>query len=201
MTERRTRPPRHVTPLASIFGSGFLIIVPVLERSTGAWSPLAIAGVCALACAGRARVVRHVVRQVEPRLESGDLGRATGPVERLSDVVIVVAYVISVALYLRIMAEYVVAPSRLSAPRACGSAVIASRRRRGDRRARASSAASPAWTSLDRVALSAVLLLVLLLGVFLLVHDLGVVAGRVLAAPALDGQERHRRDPGARAAS
>ena len=39
--------------------------------------------------------------------ESGDLDQLTGRLDRIGDGVIVVAYVISVALYLRIMAEYV----------------------------------------------------------------------------------------------
>lgn len=96
-----------VTPLASIFGSGFLIIVPVLERTLGALSVFGAAGVCAVAwLVGTA--IRHCVRVVEPLAESGDLDPTTGRLERLADAVIVVAYVISVALYLRIMAEYIV---------------------------------------------------------------------------------------------
>lgn len=96
-----------VTPLASIFGSGFLIIVPVLERTVGALSVFGAAGVCAVAwLVGTA--IRHCVRVVEPLAESGELDSTTGRLERLADAVIVVAYVISVALYLRIMAEYLV---------------------------------------------------------------------------------------------
>ncbi|WP_372736455.1 hypothetical protein [Nocardioides sp.] len=162
-----------VTPLASIFGSGFLIIVPVLERTTGAWSPLAIAGVCALAWVVGS-VVRHVVREVEPRLAAGDLGRAARRLERGSDVVIVVAYVISVALYLRIMAEYIVEGLGLSSPlereRAIAVVAIVAIVVLGVRRG---------FTGLDfvdRVALGSVLLLVVLLSAYLLVHDVGLVA-------------------------
>ena len=39
------------TPLASIFGSGFLIIVPILAGAVGRHSVLAMVGVCALAVA------------------------------------------------------------------------------------------------------------------------------------------------------
>src|SRR3954471_16555203 len=44
---------RHarVTPLASIFGSGFLVIVPILHAAVGPYSVVAMAGVCALAYA------------------------------------------------------------------------------------------------------------------------------------------------------
>ncbi len=94
-----------VTPLASIFGSGFLIIVPVLERTLGSLSVLGAAAVCALAWfAGTA--TRHCVREVEPLLDAGTLDPGTRRLDRAADAVIVVAYVISVALYLRILAQY-----------------------------------------------------------------------------------------------
>jgi hypothetical protein len=96
-----------VTPLASILGSGLLIIVPVLERTVGALAVFGAAAVCVVAWfAGTA--VRHCVRVVEPQIASGELDDITRRLDRLADAVIVVAYVISVALYLRIMAQYVV---------------------------------------------------------------------------------------------
>ena len=39
------------TPLASIFGSGFLVIVPILAGAVGPYSWLAMVCVCALAYA------------------------------------------------------------------------------------------------------------------------------------------------------
>ncbi len=97
-----------VTPLASILGSGLLIIVPVLERTLGALSVFGAIGVCAVAwLVGTA--IRHCVRVVEPLAADGTLDAVTRRVDRSADAVIVVAYVISVALYLRIMAQYVVA--------------------------------------------------------------------------------------------
>ena len=97
-----------VTPLASIFGSGFLIIVPVLERTLGGLSIIGVVAVTALAWfVGTA--IRHIITEVEPRIADGTLDRATLRIDRAADAVIVVAYVISVALYLRIMAQYIVA--------------------------------------------------------------------------------------------
>ena len=53
-----------VPPLASIFGSGFLIIVPVLESAFGRRAVFAVALVCVVAfLAGIA--VRHNIRYVE----------------------------------------------------------------------------------------------------------------------------------------
>ncbi len=98
-----------VTPLASIFGSGFLIIVPLLERSMGS---RAVAG-------GRpwsspwpgwsGTAIRHNVARGggADRAWPAQRGRS-GTWSALGDVVIAVAYVISVALYLRIMAEYTI---------------------------------------------------------------------------------------------
>ena len=105
--DRRTVLRATVTPLASILGSGLLIIVPVLEGVLGRWSVLGALGVVAVAwLVGIA--VRHGVRAIEPRAADGSLDQTTLRLEKLADAVIVVAYVISVALYLRIMAQYVV---------------------------------------------------------------------------------------------
>jgi hypothetical protein len=96
-----------VTPLASIFGSGFLIIIPVLERTLGALSVIGVVAVCALAWVVGSSI-RHIVARVEPLIGAGRLDPGTRRLDRLGDAVIVVAYVISVALYLRIMAVYIV---------------------------------------------------------------------------------------------
>ena len=45
------------TPLASIFGSGFLVIVPILANAVGPYAWLAITGVCVLAILWAARSV------------------------------------------------------------------------------------------------------------------------------------------------
>ena len=96
-----------VTPLASIFGSGFLIIVPVLERTLGGLAVLGAIAVSAVAwMVGTA--IRHNIVAVEPLQARGSLGKGNTRLERASDIVIAVAYVVSVALYLRIMAEYLV---------------------------------------------------------------------------------------------
>lgn len=96
-----------VTPLASIFGSGFLIIVPALERTVGGLTVVAVAAISVAAWfVGVA--IRHVIRVVEPLIESEKLDRTTLRLERLSDFLIAIAYVISVALYVRIMAAYTV---------------------------------------------------------------------------------------------
>lgn len=169
-----------VTPLASIFGSGFLIIVPALERTVGPWSGLAIAGVCLVAW-WIGTSIRHVIRVVEPLAASGNLDATSRRIDTASDAVIVVAYVISVALYLRIMAQYVVdyfVPGGSSPAErviACVAVVlivlVGVFRGFGG------------LDLLDRLALGAVLVLVTGLGATLLWHDIGLVQSQALRLP------------------
>lgn len=94
-----------VTPLASIFGSGFLVIVPILAGAVGPWSVVAMAGVCAVAYAVGS-VIRFNIRHAEPVL-AGTPHDATLSFERASDLALVLAYVISVCLYIHILAAFV----------------------------------------------------------------------------------------------
>lgn len=162
-----------VTPLASIFGSGFLIIVPVLERTLGALSIVGIAGVCALAwLVGTA--IRHNVGTVEALKEAGELDSSTGRVEQAADLVIVVAYVISVALYLRIMSQYVVefaASGSIGAERALASAAVLVIVGVGLVRG------FGGLDAMERVALGTVLVLITILGGALFFHDAADLAG------------------------
>jgi hypothetical protein len=96
-----------VTPLASILGSGLLIIVPILERTLGAMALAGVLGILVIAWFV-GTVIRHNVVAVETAEANGTLDAATTVLHRIGDAVIVVAYVISVALYLRIMAQYIV---------------------------------------------------------------------------------------------
>jgi len=92
-------------PLSSIFGSGFLIIVPILAGAVGPYSVLAMAGVCALAYAVGS-VIRFNIKHAEPAL-AGTPGEAMLSFERCSDFALVFAYVISVCLYLHILSAFV----------------------------------------------------------------------------------------------
>jgi uncharacterized membrane protein YkvA (DUF1232 family) len=93
------------TPLASIFGSGFLVIVPILAATVGSWSVAAMAGICTLAYAV-GWVIRHNIRHAEPLLAATP-PEATLAFERGSDLALVLAYVVSVSLYLHIMSAFV----------------------------------------------------------------------------------------------
>lgn len=93
------------TPLASIFGSGFLVMVPILAGAVGMYAGLAMAIVCGIAyCVGH--VIRFNIRYAEPALLHNPK-ESTLAFERSSDLALVLAYVISVCLYLHILSAFV----------------------------------------------------------------------------------------------
>ncbi|MGH8838289.1 MAG: hypothetical protein ACRDVO_03375 [Jiangellaceae bacterium] len=168
-----------VTPLASIFGSGFLIIIPILERTLGALAAAGMAAVCAVAWAvGMA--VRHNVAVVEPRIADGRLDDVTHHVDRASDLAIALAYVVSIALYLRILAHFVVeyvSSGSNTAERivaiACLAVIVAVGLVRG----------LDGLEFLDRVSLTAVLVLVTAIGIAFAVKDVDQLTNGGLYRP------------------
>lgn len=93
------------TPLASIFGSGFLVIVPIMAGAVGSYAVAAMACVCLLAYAVGS-VVRFNIRHAEPLFKAGEASELTTLFERGSDVALVGAYVVSVCLYIEILADF-----------------------------------------------------------------------------------------------
>lgn len=169
-----------VTPLASILGSGLLIIVPVLERALGGLALVGVPLVCGIAWV-TGTAIRHNVRVVEPLVAAGTVDRLTHRLETVAHAVIVVAYVISVALYLRIMAEYLVryvvpggSPTleRLIACLAV-ALIVAVGVTRG----------FAGLDLLDRGTLGVALMITTVLGVTLLVHDARTLRGPGLTFP------------------
>ncbi|MDQ6974152.1 MAG: hypothetical protein Q9M10_04655 [Mariprofundaceae bacterium] len=103
-TLRQVMPAMSI-PLASIFGSGFLVIVPVLVSSVGAYAALAMLVVSLVAFQAGA-VVRHNIIYAEPVL-AAEKSRMALMVERLSSLALVAAYVVSVCLYVHILSSFV----------------------------------------------------------------------------------------------
>jgi len=108
---------RHarVTPLASIFGSGFLVIVPILHAAVGPYSVVAMAGVCALAYA-MGSVIRFNIRHAEPLFESGTASARVARYERTANLALVLAYAISVCLYIHILAAFLLGGLGINTP-------------------------------------------------------------------------------------
>ena len=93
------------TPLSSIFGSGFLIIVPILAGVVGRYSVEVMALVCLFAFAVGS-VIRFNIKNAEPSLALNPK-KSTLSFERISDFALIIAYVISVCLYLHILSSFV----------------------------------------------------------------------------------------------
>lgn len=102
-----------VTPLASIIGSGFLVVAPILGQLLG---PFAIIGMLLIAMFAIAigAVLRFNIRHAEPRLARGDVQTTAIRIERASDAALTLAYVISVAFYVRLLAAFLLRPVGLT---------------------------------------------------------------------------------------
>jgi hypothetical protein len=92
-----------LTPLASIIGSGFLVLGPILDDRFGAYGLLAMAALCGMA-ALFGSAIRYNIAAYEK-----DGWIAGSPVERLEKIsswVLAFAYIISVAYYLNLFGAF-----------------------------------------------------------------------------------------------
>ncbi len=98
-----------VTPLASIIGSGFLICGPLLAREFGSGAIVAMALLLAIAYAAGA-VVRFNIQHAEAHAEDLDFHDRLAWAMRLAQVMLAIAYAVSVAYYLKLLAEFMLKP-------------------------------------------------------------------------------------------
>ncbi|VAW39888.1 hypothetical protein MNBD_CHLOROFLEXI01-133 [hydrothermal vent metagenome] len=94
-----------VTPLASIIGSGFLVVLPLLGHEIGNWAVLGMGGIVLLAY-GIGIILRFNIEYAEPvlaRTHPPGLLRVT---EGLADISLGIAYTISVTFYIRLLAAF-----------------------------------------------------------------------------------------------
>ncbi|KEO51729.1 hypothetical protein [Thioclava pacifica] len=91
-----------VTPLASIIGSGFLVLGPILEVRFGAFAPLAMASLCIAAWLFGAAVRRNIASETQTGTP------LTARIEALSQIALAFAYVISVTYYLNLFGAFAV---------------------------------------------------------------------------------------------
>ncbi|MEZ5705927.1 MAG: hypothetical protein R3E56_11955 [Burkholderiaceae bacterium] len=89
------------TPLASIIGSGFLVLGPLLSHNYGYWAPLVMALLCVLAYA-----FGWAVRVNIANIDRGSRPSAVARGDDLASWVLVGAYVISVAYYLNLFGSF-----------------------------------------------------------------------------------------------
>ena len=93
-----------VTPLASIIGSGFLVAGPILAHAAGTKAWIAMAGLCLIAYLFGA-AIRYNIAHIEPALRKNPPKIVTS-LERASQVVLSLAYFISVAYYINLLAAF-----------------------------------------------------------------------------------------------
>ncbi|MFQ3244485.1 MAG: hypothetical protein ACI9SP_001116 [Arenicella sp.] len=94
-----------LTPLASIIGSGFLVVAPLLGNIVGTNAVWAIFAIVIFAYA-IGSVLRFNILQVEPLLNAGG-NRWLSLAEKTSNIALTLAYVVSVAFYIRLLAAFV----------------------------------------------------------------------------------------------
>ena len=91
------------TPLASIIGSGFLVLGPLLDASYGKYAPMVMAGLCAGAYA-LGSAVRYNISTLHHR--KGRLGKVADTMETAASWMLGFAYIISVAYYLNLFGAF-----------------------------------------------------------------------------------------------
>ncbi|PRY20472.1 hypothetical protein CLV78_11371 [Aliiruegeria haliotis] len=91
-----------VTPLASIIGSGFLVLGPILDVSFGAYAPLAMLGLCIVAW-GFGDAIRFNILDLDRR---PDRGRPVAQLEALASASLAFAFFVSVAYYLNLFGAF-----------------------------------------------------------------------------------------------
>lgn len=99
-----------VTPLASIIGSGFLVLGPLLNHAYGRFAPLAMALLCLVAW-GYGAAIRDNIRAI------GDDGTAK-PVwaESLASALLGFAFMVSVAYYLNLFGSFALSLTPFASP-------------------------------------------------------------------------------------
>ncbi len=92
-----------ITPLASIIGSGFLVLGPILETSYGMFAPLVMAGLCLVAYLFGA-AIRFNIATIDDSAHRRS--RAETLLESAASATLGFAYMISVAYYLNLFGAF-----------------------------------------------------------------------------------------------
>ncbi len=91
-----------ITPLASIIGSGFLVLGPILDVSFGGYAPLVMLALCAVAYLfGGA--IRYNIAQIA---DSATMPPVVHQLERIASAVLAFAFFVSVAYYLNLFGAF-----------------------------------------------------------------------------------------------
>ena len=94
-----------LTPLSSIIGSGFLVMAPLLASIVGIWAPVVVCGIVLLAYS-IGSVIRFNILHVAPLTQEGHGLVNLHDVDYVGKIVLVIAYVIAIAFYLELLANF-----------------------------------------------------------------------------------------------
>ncbi|WP_422358480.1 hypothetical protein [Reichenbachiella sp.] len=94
-----------LTPLASIIGSGFLILGPLLQNSLGTNALWGMFFLCASAYL-IGYVIRFNIQYVEDELSASGTSKGIKLTEKLGDMSLVLAYVVSITYYLNLFGAF-----------------------------------------------------------------------------------------------
>lgn len=94
-----------VTPLASIIGSGFLVVTPLYLLILGKYALFAVTGVVCLAYL-MGYVMRYNIYNIEPKLYNSTATAIFCKLENLSYLALGVAYLISIPFYIKLLALF-----------------------------------------------------------------------------------------------
>lgn len=90
-----------ITPLASIIGSGFLVLGPILGSNFGKFAPLVMLALCVLAAAFGSAVQFNIAL-----LERGQRSTTEERLEVVASIALTLAYLISVTYYLNLFGAF-----------------------------------------------------------------------------------------------
>lgn len=95
-----------VTPLASIIGSGFLVLGPILKHDFGSWGVLVMVLLCGTAYLFGNAIRFNIAKYDEA--EDGCVPKSVKRLEQISSYALAAAYVISIAYYLNLFGAFAV---------------------------------------------------------------------------------------------
>jgi hypothetical protein len=100
-----------ITPLASIIGSGFLVLGPILMTSFGKYAPLVMTGLCLVAYVFGAAIRFNIARLAD---RATVRSKAENRLETMASWALAFAYTISVAYYLNLLGAFAVSMTPLN---------------------------------------------------------------------------------------
>jgi hypothetical protein len=100
-----------ITPLASIIGSGFLVLGPILMTSFGQFAPLVMTALCLVAYVFGAAIRFNIARLADRATARSE---TENRLETMASWVLAFAYIISVAYYLNLLGAFAVSLTALN---------------------------------------------------------------------------------------